>query len=436
MSNRWTRTTEMEAHPHRTFLVGDDEEARPWVHPQLRAAFHALEQAGLTWCCLRLPADPGAPDGDTDLPIDRSHVARARQVLKAAGFTQRPGGSSRSGYMFLAYHPQTERWIRLHLWTELAFGRDHMLRPRIESGCLARRHAGDTVVTLSPDDDFWALVSHYMLNRREVGPRHQDRLRELAESASSDGPMARIIANVCPPGWSPGRILECAERGEFAILESAWLGQLSTTERLRAHADRVLHFIPRLRGRVRRRGLSVALLGPDGAGKSTVAAGVQESFFTEVRSVHMALNDEHLPLLLRLRLPRLGAPGRLLVVWVRFGIGFYHRALGRLVLFDRYVYVTPPTQRTPLKRAKHWLMTHSCPKPDLVLVLDAPAELVYARKGERTLPELEAERQHMLGLGRSIGHHQVVDATRPKDDVRVDVIGRIWERYATRWGNG
>jgi len=72
----------------------------------------------------------------------------------------------------------------------------------------------------------------------------------------------------------------------------------------------------------------------------------------------------------------------------------------------------------------------AAPKPDLVVFLDAPGELLYARKGEHSPEILEQQRQHYLGLREHIPQMVVVDATRDAEQVRRTVTALIWRSYA------
>ncbi len=65
------------------------------------------------------------------------------------------------------------------------------------------------------------------------------------------------------------------------------------------------------------------------------------------------------------------------------------------------------------------------PKPDLIILLDAPAELLYARKGEGTPALLERRRQEYLQLKNRIEHFAVVDASQPEDVVAQQVMALI-----------
>lgn len=76
---------------------------------------------------------------------------------------------------------------------------------------------------------------------------------------------------------------------------------------------------------------------------------------------------------------------------------------------------------------------HSCPPPDLVLVLSAPGPVMYAKKREYSAETLEDWRQHFLALRRKLPQVELVDTTRPVDEVRADAMHRIWRRYPARW---
>jgi thymidylate kinase len=109
--------------------------------------------------------------------------------------------------------------------------------------------------------------------------------------------------------------------------------------------------------------------------------------------------------------------------------------MGRLVVFDRYTYDADLPARPPfvrLKRLYFWLLAHAIPSPQLLILLDAPADVLHARRPEMDPLELERDRASFLGLSRR-RNIEIVDANRPGDTVRADVSDRIWRRYAARW---
>ena len=178
------------------------------------------------------------------------------------------------------------------------------------------------------------------------------------------------------------------------------------------------------------RGLTVALLGPDGVGKSTLAANLAGSLpeFTGVRLLYMGLGHAGLPRLARLPVPGSLAVIGLLTLWWRYLVARYHLMLGRLVVFDRYTYdawLSPEQRLAGRRRLARWVWAHACPPPDLVFLLDAPGEKVYERRGESAPARLEAARRAFLSLQRRLPQLQVIDASRPREIVKDDVVDRI-----------
>jgi thymidylate kinase len=201
----------------------------------------------------------------------------------------------------------------------------------------------------------------------------------------------------------------------------------------------------------------VALIGPDGAGKTTIGREVERSFPHPVKYIYMGVNSDSSNFLLpstwavsaikkiarkdRGSGPTVAGeprkPGRLSAIretialtnrmaeeWFRQGIATFHRCRGRIVLFDRHFlfdFYHPngdPNRPMPLARRFHlWMLLHIYPRPDLVICLDAPAEVVFARKGEFTVEELEIKRQEYLQMGDLVKRFVVVDATRPQSEV-------------------
>jgi thymidylate kinase len=417
------------------------------LHSLVEAAFLALEQAGVRWCLLRLPSNPAAPTGDVDLLIDPAESGRVRQALEALGFARFPGRGSGAEFVYLSYHPATDCWIRLHLVTELSFGPRHAFKTGAAAGCLARRQREGVLVRPAAGDAFWVTLLHCLLDKGTVADRHRTALQDLAAAARPDDALGLAVERACPAGWSAARLVSGVKQGDWDGLErlapslaAAWWRHEPLAARLGRLLRAGLGLPAALLNRRRRRGLSVALLGPDGAGKSTLAAGVARSFFAPVRTVYMGFGvsggTSRPPLLARLRVPGLGAPGRLFVLWWQFLKARYHQARGRLVIFDRYTYdalAPPPRRRGRLQRLSSWVKAHSCPAPNLVVVLDVPGPVMYQRKGDLSPEVLEAQRQRFRELGQRIPRVQVVDATRPPDAVRVDVVDRLWQLYAARW---
>ncbi|MEN9937997.1 MAG: hypothetical protein RLZZ387_4576 [Chloroflexota bacterium] len=219
---------------------------------------------------------------------------------------------------------------------------------------------------------------------------------------------------------------------------------------------------------------TVALIGPDGAGKTTVGRRVEALIPVPIKYVYMGVNldssNHMLPttrLVRAIKRARGDAPDRggprdparvtprpknplrralsearsmvSLVLrvseeWYRQGLAWSYERRGNIVIFDRHYYsdyyaydIANRGRGQPLARRIHGLMLDRVyPKPGLTIYLDAPAEVLFARKGEGTLESLERRRQSYLQLGAQLEHFAVVDANRPLEDVARDVAELIY----------
>jgi ADP-heptose:LPS heptosyltransferase/O-antigen/teichoic acid export membrane protein/thymidylate kinase len=423
----------------------------PAPHPALVELFSVFTQQNIRWLLLRGETELASPAGDVDLLIDPQDMPRAREILMESRYLYLPTYGRGSHRFFVGYHAATQTWITLDIVTEMTYGRYLNLRSHAATGCLTRRERLGSLYVFAPDDRFWALFLHCMLDKGSFAPHRAVRLRELAPMARLNGPLARQVALACPDGWDPAQLVERVTLGDWEalthlapILRAGWRRREPIKAWWWAMKNFALQLLEIPLARLQRPGISVALMGPDGAGKSTLTAEIRRSFHVPVRAVYMGLwksgkkePDAKQPLP-GLWIAKRGIEilGRLPKAWGRYFVATYYQALGRVVIFDRYVYdalVSAHHSAGRLKRLYMWVLGHSCPAPDLVLVLDAPGEVMYARKGEHTPEELEAQRQGLLALRDSVPHVQIVDATRDEAEVRADVLDRIWREYSRRW---
>lgn len=413
------------------------------LHPILAALFAALDGEGVRWCVLRGERDLLAPAGDVDLLVHPADLPRLRRSAEDLGFGRLPAWGYGSHAFLLAYDASRDLWIKLDVVTELAFGPGFSLATGVERECLARRRQAGGIPVLADEDAFWALFLHELLDKEGVfAAGDAVHLAELARGAGRGGPLARLVESLCPAGWSGERIVAEVQRGDWTslaalapCLAAAWRQRRRGDVRRRTIAGGFRRWAGKGLKLSRRRGLGVALLGPDGAGKSTLAAGLEGSFYFPVRSVYMGLYQRPSVKGGR-RAPGVGLAGRLVTQWGRWLEAAYHRRRGRLVLFDRYSYeaLVPNRYRHSRRaRARRWLLGHSCPPPDLVVLLDAPGELLYARKGEQAVALLEKQRTAYRALVSRLPRAVVVDASRPAEAVRPEVTALIWREYVRRW---
>lgn len=183
-----------------------------------------------------------------------------------------------------------------------------------------------------------------------------------------------------------------------------------------------------------RRGIAVAILGPDGAGKSTLVASLVGAFPVEVRTFYAGLYPQGRTRP-RWRLPGLGTVALLFGMWRTEFRARRHRARGGIVLYDRYAYDALLPLSTSSRRVARWrraLIVRAAPRPDMVVVLDAPATVLRARRQEQPLEIIEAQRVRYAELAVNLRQAQTVDATMGADAVSRRVTDLIWRRYVAR----
>lgn len=423
----------------------------PQPHTALVELFEAFDLQHIRWLLLRGELELATPTGDVDLLIDPRDMARARHVLEARHYLFLPTCGRGTHQFYTSYHAATDTWITLDIVTEMTYGRYLNLRSHLAIGRLAHRQRLGSVYVFAQSDRFWALFLHCVLDKGWFAPHRATRLCELAPTASAKGPLARQVAMACPDGWDPARLIASVTLGEWDMLTqlaprlyAGWQRREPMRARWLSGTNRALQLVEIPLSRLRRPGLSVALLGPDGAGKSSLTAALERSFQIPVRAVYMGLwknertkpDTQGLDLGLWLAGRGLDISARLPKAWARYLLGLWHRTLGRVVIFDRYVYdalISAQTSSGRLKQLYMRVLGHACPAPDLVLVLDAPGEVMFARKGEHSPEELEIQRQSLLALRHQIPHVQVVDVTRDEETVRSEVFSRIWDACRARW---
>ena len=103
-----------------------------------------------------------------------------------------------------------------------------------------------------------------------------------------------------------------------------------------------------------------------------------------------------------------------------------------MVIFDRFVYDSwlNPKPSSLMSRLRRALLESGWPTPDLVILLDAPGEILYARKQEHSPEWLEDQRQRYRRLAPRVPQMKIVDGTRPEIEVRHEVTQLIWQHYA------
>jgi hypothetical protein len=129
---------------------------------------------------------------------------------------------------------------------------------------------------------------------------------------------------------------------------------------------------------------------------------------------------------------RLG--NRLAEEWYRQWLAWRWQRSGAVVVFDRHFFVdyhaydVSGEDRSWTQRLHGFLLRHVYPRPDLVVYLDAPGEVLLARKGEGSIEALERRRDEYRAIATEVRAFVEVDATAPIDVVSSRVADAILAR--------
>ena len=407
--------------------------------------FASLDRAGVLYCVLRdaerLRRMAG---GEVDLLVAPPDLDKAATTLEGAGYvTLRSWGHAAHDF-FVRYDPGADCWIKLDVVTALVFGgRAQSLATRLADACLTRRRHDGFCFVPCPEEELVAMVLHCLLDKAVFTTPRRTRLRHLAANVTDPGRVDQHLSTYWP-GMPWTRLAAHIERGDWAtlvterrvlarhLLRAAPVATVARTAR-----NWAMRRCTRLLGLARPAAPSIALLAPDGAGKSTLVAGIQEHFFQPVYPVYMGQRRRASAVRSR-RAPGLGLLRQLCTLWRRYLSARYRQAGGQLVVFDRYTYdALLPVAGSPrrLTRLRRWLLAHACPPPGLVVLLDAPGDVLFARKGEHTAAVLERQRQAYRAICARLPHSAMVDVTCDAAGVRRQVARLIWSEYQRRAGH-
>ncbi len=439
---------------------------QPEISQLVTAVFRAWQQAKVNFLVLRnYEVLPRFTTNDIDVLVEAAQLRQAEESLLAAAAQAGFRLHNRVEFAPLALYlssPQTNVQAHFDLFTSLKWrGFDFVCCEEF----LRRKVGRELFAIPAPADETATKLLASLIYTGKAKEKY--RAAVAAGCRDERAAVKDLLARTY--GQARARFLvSAAAQEQWTALEAA-TGSLRRALVLRqvfGHPWRTLATLVadarRLAGRVLwPPGLTVVLCGADGSGKSTAAQAVMDGlagtfpaqkvrhfhwkppvFTARRQAARSPTTDPH------------GQPARNQTSslcyfgfhWLEFLLGSHLRLRpvtfqGGLVLIDRYYYDFLVDQRRYRLSVPPFLVRLGLcflKKPDLVLLLDAPAEVLQRRKQEVAPAETERQRVAYRELVGGLPNGRALDATQAPDKVGADINRAILEfmaqRTSRRWG--
>jgi thymidylate kinase len=425
-----------------------------------RALISALSDRCKAYCILSSYEQlPDAFDSDIDFMVDQEDFERMPRIIEEV---------ARQTNTRLFQSVEHEITARAYLLVSLSGSTPTIIQPDSASDY---RHFGSLWLRASEvlaarrwhPRGFWIPsaaheFAYYLikrLNKRDFNQQHGFKLHQLYEEdgKACDQMIARFWNGLQRTALS--RMALSNDWAEMSMRLEAFRREMrrntaeSLPQEIASSPKRALHLLSRI---VHPTGGWIAFMGPDGCGKSLVIDVIRQQFapaFRDIECFHLR------PMLLRRKANAEGVvtdphgqPARGLLASIAkvfffaadYFLGYVFQIapalrLTRLIIFDRYIYDLLVDSKRVRYGGPGWLLrvaACAAPRPDLVILLDAPAEVLWSRKQEVTFDEVVRQRTAYLQVARNLPSTMIVNAAQPLPDVIHDVDCAIIVHFSRR----
>lgn len=299
----------------------------------------------------------------------------------------------------------------------------------------------------------------YLLKRIDKGDIGILQMKLLKDTLKADESNIRFNLKSFLSGGDAELVINSIERNDLNGLKKLIPGLFNDLLKIEKFSlKRVSWTYKRIIEKVLRpTGLVICFLGADGAGKTAVGDQLQKELtpaFRRFQRFHLrpyllgtegdgvAVTDPH------------GKPARsvlasmakLAYFWLDYTFGYWFKVRllkvrSTLVIFDRYYHDLLMDPKRYRYGAPAWMariIGKLIPKPDLFIILDAPAEVINARKQEVSLNETKKQRAAYLSFAKEHDNCIVLNTDQSLDETvhegYLAVIEYMQKRQAKRSG--
>ena len=417
----------------------------------LQGVFAAFNRHGITYCVTHGYTDLlSSTDSDVDLMVAHDQLPAVRAALDElpdARLLQWMNDGAVWAVLQGPGRPGKPALLQLHMSRSFELADQVFYMPE---DVLASRRRRDDFWVPSPEIEFACIC----VNRAIKGKFRPEHLSQLADLFSQNPPRCeRELREFFKPD-DADKLLAAARTADASLLPSP-LPKPIAPPSLNNAPKKMARFVGKMGRRVARwtkpqNGIHLVFLGPDGVGKSTVIDAVREAALPAfLRTDYQTFAPSLIPGPLQPKkdtphqLPPRSKPASYVkAAWwsVCYTAGYFATirpaaARASLVLNHRYLLdamVDPKRYRYAGPQWPLHLIWLVAPKPDLIFLLDAPAEVIQARKQEVAPEETARQREGYRGLVTGLKNARIVNTHRSLTEVTDEVLGAVFDLMAKR----
>ncbi|MBD3377009.1 hypothetical protein GF406_18420, partial [candidate division KSB1 bacterium] len=269
---------------------------------RLHTLFDYLDSQGIEFTVLRDTRDrTGSRMQEIDLLVKRSRLSVLDRLLTELGFIRYPDWGYEPHHFYFIFDGLQAKWVKLDVVHEIRYGRPFkdVIIP-VSSYLLADRIKENGYFKPQMVDEFLTLLLHSCLDKPVMAHKHKVRLLALLKHIGSDDTQRRRLTQRARLYGFRSDMIDWVQ----AILAHRWSWVRKRVQRIYFRMFRV-HFFVNLRfallTRIKRKlrsflflaryqGMVIALVAPDGAGKSTLANNLRMWWPWSARIVYMGQN--------------------------------------------------------------------------------------------------------------------------------------------------
>ncbi len=455
-----------------THSPGKDADEACFLH----RLFEILNHGGIRYAVMRnyLSLPDSADGSDLDLLISPLDAERGEALIQQAIQAEQgvPIGLSRSpGFLKLfvlgRHSRDSGRWWGLRL--DVSFGLSYLGLPisAVDSDWPIQQHHG--IQVLKPGFAGLLGVLKELLNNSQLDHRYWDDARNCAYSSWPQ--ITQLLAPIGEKALLQLRSLlteaqtPATPAASCRVIRSSLLRHVHKTAPLRALQQRVSFAWSKVRRFHAPPGRVLAILGVDGAGKST---NIQALLPVLNAATHNAVVVKHLrpgllPPLARLipgrapssgiqTNPHAGKPSGIFLSLFRLSYLYLDYLLGywlltrpiiarqpTILLYDRYaydMYLDPLRFRISLPaRVIRWYVS-LVPRPDLIFCLHGDATTIAARKDELSVQETQRQMNALFDFAEQQAHTVLVSTEQSTQDSRDTILSALLQLLKQDQANG